>query len=81
MDTCTITTKEGAITSTDFIAFVCTEDGDIKMEFNTDALTLGIGMRMISRAFVDTMSKLTEEEREEVTNILQGKEEVADGQN
>lgn len=56
--------------SDDFVCILVKENGDTSFFYNTDALTLGMGMKMIARAFVESMNNLSEEEREMVTSIL-----------
>lgn len=69
---CEVTMDGETTVSDDFIAVLSREDGSAGVFYNTDALTLGMAMKMISKAFVDSMHALPEEERETVTNILGG---------
>lgn len=56
--------------SDDFVCIMVQENGDTSLFYNTDALTLGMGMKMIARAFVESMNNLSDEERDMVTRIL-----------
>lgn len=56
--------------SEDFICVLNGENGDASMFYNTDALSLGMAVKMVSRAFVEAMHQCTEEERAEITDIL-----------
>ena len=62
--------------SDDFVAVLAKENGDLGFYYNTDAVTLGMTMKMVAKAFVDSMANLSEEEREMVQSVLGGKEEV-----
>lgn len=67
---CEVTMDGKGFVSDDFIAILCKEDGGAAFYYNTDALTLGMAVKMVSKAFVDTMHTLSEEEQCEVTAIL-----------
>ena len=68
--TCTVEMDGKTTTSDDFVAILSKENGDASIFYNTDALTLGIAMKMVARAFVECMDKCPEKEREEITEIL-----------
>ena len=68
--TCTVEMDGKTTTSDDFVAILSKENGDASIFYNTDALTLGMAMKMIARAFVECMDKCPEKEREEITEIL-----------
>ena len=68
--TCTVEMDGKATTSDDFVAILSKENGDASIFYNTDALTLGMAMKMVARAFVECMDKCPEKEREEITEIL-----------
>ena len=68
---------DGAVTmSDDFVAILSKENGDAAIFYNTDALTLGMAMKMVAKAFVDSMSQLTEDERTDVQRVLGGEFEI-----
>lgn len=68
--TCVVVMDGKEQASDDFVAVLSREDGNASILYNTDALTLGMAMKMIARAFVDSMKQLTEEEREMVNSAL-----------
>ena len=67
---CTVEMEGTSTTSDDFVAILSKENGDASIFYNTDALTLGMAMKMVARAFVECMDKCPEKEREEITEIL-----------
>jgi len=56
--------------SDDFVCIMSRENGDASLFYNTDALTLGMAMKMVAKAFVDAMHQLTEEERQSIQEVL-----------
>lgn len=68
--TCTVEMDGKTTASDDFVAILSKENGDASIFYNTDALTLGMAMKMVARAFVECMDKCPEKEREEITEIL-----------
>ena len=67
---CTVEMDGKSTTSDDFVAILSKENGDASIFYNTDALTLGMAMKMVARAFVECMDKCPEKEREDITEIL-----------
>lgn len=67
---CEVTMDGEGFVSDDFVCIMAKENGDTSIFYNTDALTLGMAIRMITRAYVDAMKQLSEEEREQVLSIL-----------
>lgn len=67
---CTVEMDGKTTTSDDFVAILSKENGDASIFYNTDALTLGMAMKMVARAFVECIDKCPEKEREEITEIL-----------
>lgn len=64
-------TMDGATTvSDDFVCVMARENGDASIFYNTDALTLGMAMKMVARAFVESMHTLTEEEQQSIQEVL-----------
>lgn len=59
-------------TSDDFVAILAKDNGDAAIFYNTDAMTLGMAMKMVSKAFVEAMSNLPEDERNSISEILSG---------
>ena len=68
--TCTVEMDGKTTSSDDFVAILSKDNGDASIFYNTDALTLGMAMKMVARAFVECMDKCPEKEREEITEIL-----------
>lgn len=56
--------------SDEFIAVLGKPDGDVAVYFYADAMTLGMGLKMIARAFMNELSELSEEDRNEIEDIL-----------
>lgn len=69
---CTVVMDGEARTSDDFVTILAKENGDASIFYNTDALTLGMAMKMVARCFVEAMGQLTEEERTSVQEVLGG---------
>lgn len=67
---CTVIMDGKEHASEDFVCVMSRENGDASLFYNTDALTLGMAMKMVAKAFVDAMCQLPEEERKEVSAIL-----------
>lgn len=71
-DTCTVTIDGEHVTVNDFVAIITKQDGNTVLVYNTDALTLGIGNKLLSAVFAQEMVKCTPEEREEIKAVLTG---------
>ena len=69
---CTVVMDGEETTSEDFVAILVKENGDTGIFYNTDALTLGMSMKMIASAFCNAMAELPEEDREAIRGILGG---------
>lgn len=67
---CTVEMDGEIRTSDDFVCVMAKENGDASIFYNTDALTLGMAMKMIAKMFVEAMGELPEEERSMVSDIL-----------
>lgn len=67
---CTVEMDGKTTASDDFVAILSKENGDASIFYNTDALTLGMAMKMVARAFVECMDECTEQERAEITDVL-----------
>ena len=68
--TCTVEMDGNTTKSNDFVAVLSKENGDASIFYNTDALTLGMAVKMVARAFVTCIHECTEQERKEITDIL-----------
>lgn len=77
--TCTVVMDGTSTTSEDFVAVLSKESGDASIFYNTDALTLGMALKMVARSFVECMNACSEQERNEITEIL-GTAFIADAQ-
>ena len=69
---CTVVMDGETTRSDDFVAIMAKENGDTGIFYNTDVLTLGIAIRMVTSAFVNAMNQLPEEERKDIQEILGG---------
>lgn len=69
-DICTVKMDEEVKQSNDFVAILAHENGDASLYYCTDALTLGMAMKMVARAFITEMNELSEEERSQIEAIL-----------
>lgn len=69
---CKVTMDGATHESDDFVAVLSRENGDASIFYNTDALTLGMSMRLVARAFVSAMAQLSEEDREAIREVLDG---------
>ena len=67
---CEITMDGKTHSSDDFVAILAKENGDASIFYNTDALTLGMSMKLIAKTFVEALSELSEEERQMVNDVL-----------
>ena len=69
-DICSVRVEGKPYSSTDFVAVLADETGDAAVLYNTDAMTLGMALKLISKEFIECLSQCTEEERREVRAIL-----------
>ncbi len=69
-DICTVQMDEEVKQSNDFVAILSHENGDASLYYCTDALTLGMAMKMVAKAFITEMNTLGEEERAQIEDIL-----------
>ncbi|MFA7206791.1 MAG: hypothetical protein WC102_10735 [Saccharofermentanales bacterium] len=69
-DICTVKMDDEVKQSNDFVAILAHENGDASLYYCTDALTLGMAMKMVAKAFITEMNKLSEEERSQIEAIL-----------
>lgn len=74
---CTVTMDGEVHESDDFVCIMARENGDASIFYNTDALTLGMAMKMVAKSFVEAMAELSEEERTSISEVL-GEAFVAD---
>ena len=69
-DTCTVRMDGQVHSSDDFVAILSKENGDASIFYNTDALTLGMAMKMIAKQFVECVNECTPQEQQEIEAIL-----------
>lgn len=69
-DTCTVRMDGQVHSSDDFVAILSKESGDASIFYNTDALTLGMAMKMIAKQFVECVNQCTPQEQKEIESIL-----------
>lgn len=67
---CEVTMDGVTHVSDDFVVIMARENGDASLFYNTDALTLGMSMKMVAKAFVEAMHQLTEEEQASIQEVL-----------
>lgn len=67
---CTVVMDGETHQSNDFVCVMARESGDTSIFYNTDALTLGMSMKMVAKSFVECMGQLNEEEQAMVSEIL-----------
>lgn len=69
-DTCTVRMDGELTESQDFVAILSRPNGDASVYYNTDALTLGMAMKMVAKEFVKCVSECTLQEQQEIESIL-----------
>lgn len=67
---CEVVMNGEGFVSDDFVAILSREDGSASIFYNTDALTLGMAMKMVAKSFVEAMGQLTYEERQNIQEVL-----------
>lgn len=68
--TCTVEMDGETRQSNDFVCVMSGDNGDASLFYYTDALSLGMSMKLIAKAFVETLQQLTEEERQSINEVL-----------
>jgi hypothetical protein len=69
-DICTVRMDGELHESKDFVAILNRQTGDASILYNTDALSLGMAMKMIAKAFIECVEQCTLEEQKEIEMIL-----------
>lgn len=69
---CTVTLDGETRSSDDFVAVLSDETGNAHICYNTDALTLGMSMQLIIKAFARCLAQCSDEERNQIQDILAG---------
>jgi len=67
---CTVTLDGVTTQSDDFVTVLAKKNGDASIIYNTDALTMGMAMKMVAKSFIECMDACTPEERAEITEVL-----------
>lgn len=69
-DICTVLMDGKTDKSNDFVCVLAKENGDASIYYNTDALTLGMAIKLIAKEFVQCVDQCTLEEQQEIQAIL-----------
>lgn len=69
-DKCTVLMDGVVHTSQDFVAILAKDTGDASIFYNTDAMTLGMSVKMVAKAFVECINQCTPQERNDIEEIL-----------
>jgi hypothetical protein len=56
--------------SDDFIAILSDETGKTSIMYNTDAMTLGMAIKLIAHAYLERVRELSEDEQSSIVAIL-----------
>lgn len=67
---CTVIMDDEVNYSSDFIAILHKRNSDASIIYNTDALSLGMAVKMIARQYIEALNACSEEERHEIEEIL-----------
>lgn len=72
-DSCTLFVDGQVISTTDFAIVIAEENGNTILHYNTDVVTLGLGVKMMAKAFQEHIDDCDTELRNEVYAILANK--------
>lgn len=75
---CAVTIDGQFMSSDDFVAVLSKSNGSATLLFQTDALTLGIAISLITKAFKKSLAQCPEEEQQNIKDILFSKDEQED---
>lgn len=67
---CTVTMDGEVNHSSDFIAILHKNNGDASILYNTDALSIGMAVKMLARQYIEELGKCSEEDRREIEELL-----------
>ena len=56
--------------SDDFIAIINNTDGTTSLRYNTDALSMGMAVKLVAKAYVEMLSNCSTKEREEIESVI-----------
>lgn len=68
---CTVEMDGETYEGKDFVAIITKEDGNHSMFYNTDPVTIGIAIKMLTERFDAMMKEYSEEDRREICEVLQ----------
>jgi hypothetical protein len=68
---CRVVMNNELLTSTDYVAVLAVPEGT-HLYFSTDALTLGMALKLVSAAFMDAMTHNTVEDQKAIMDMLEG---------
>lgn len=71
-DNCTVRMDGELFESTDFVTVLAKPTGEASIYYNTDALSLGMALKMVAKSFVECMNQCTPEEQQEIEAVLGG---------
>jgi len=69
-DSCTVLMDGKSDHSTDFVCVLAKENGDASIYYKTDALTLGMAIKLIAKEFIRCVDECSLEEQQEIQAIL-----------
>lgn len=69
-DSCTVRMDGELHESHDFVAILAKKNGDTSIYYNTDALTLGMAVKLTAKQFVEQVSKCSPEDQLQIQGIL-----------
>jgi hypothetical protein len=78
---CMVSMDGKPVASDDFVAVLTKSNGDATLLFQTDALTLGLALQLITKAFTEALAKCSVDERKEINDILCGNIEEGETDN
>ena len=67
---CSVVMDGTVLASEDFVAILSKSNGDASIFYNTDALTLGMAIKIIAKEYVRCRNQLSEEEKKEMDEVL-----------
>ena len=68
--TCTVAMDDETVGSNDFIAIINMPDGQTSLMYNTDVISLGVAIKMLSERYTALLLECPEELRDEVREVL-----------
>jgi len=56
--------------SDDFIVILANEEGNVSIFYNTDAMTMGMAVKMTSHEYIKLLKELRKEDQSEIVGVL-----------